>query len=44
MELKLDDVIFIGRTFEEYMQMFGLTKEYIVNKNILDCPWRSVLV
>lgn len=44
MELKLDDVIFIGRTYEEYMQMFGLTKEYIANKNILDCPWRCVLV
>ncbi|MEY4504337.1 MAG: hypothetical protein RL154_630 [Pseudomonadota bacterium] len=44
MELNLENVIFIGRTYEEYMQMFGLAKEYIANKNILDCPWRSVLI
>jgi hypothetical protein len=43
-KLELDNVIFIGRTFHEYMAMFGLREEELFGKRILDCPWRSVLV
>ncbi len=43
-KLELDNVIFIGRTYEEYMAMFGLKEEELVGKKILDCPWRGVLV
>ncbi len=42
--LELDNVIFIGRTYEEYLAMFGLRTEELVGKRILDCPWRGVLV
>ncbi|RAW12675.1 SAM-dependent methyltransferase [Paenibacillus taichungensis] len=36
--LELAQIIFIGRTFEEYMKMFNLTVEDIKGKSILDCP------
>lgn len=43
-KLDLDTVIFIGRTYEEYLAMFGLREEELAGKRILDCPWRSVLI
>ncbi|MDN8588925.1 SAM-dependent methyltransferase [Paenibacillus sp. 11B] len=36
--LELAQIIFIGRTFEEYMKMFNLTVDEIKGKSILDCP------
>lgn len=42
--LDLDTVIFIGRTYEEYLAMFGLREGELAGKRVLDCPWRSVLV
>lgn len=36
--LELSQIVFIGRTFEEYMKMFNLTVEEITGKSILDCP------
>ncbi|MCP3777745.1 hypothetical protein [Paenibacillus sp. MZ03-122A] len=35
---ELDRVVFIGRTFEEYVQMFNLHISELVGKKILDCP------
>ncbi|MFH0071250.1 SAM-dependent methyltransferase, partial [Peribacillus sp. NPDC056705] len=35
---ELDRVVFIGRTYEEYMQMFDLQLPDLVGKKILDCP------
>lgn len=35
---ELDRVVFIGRTFEEYVQMFNLHIPELVGKKILDCP------
>lgn len=35
---ELDRVVFIGRTFEEYNNMFDLHMEELVGKRILDCP------
>jgi hypothetical protein len=39
-EVKLDlsRIVFIGRTFDEYLKMFNLSKEELVGKKILDCP------
>ncbi|WP_299089899.1 SAM-dependent methyltransferase [uncultured Metabacillus sp.] len=37
-KLALERIIFIGRTFEEYMKMFSLSKEELKGKKILDCP------
>ncbi|MFF2912692.1 SAM-dependent methyltransferase [Paenibacillus sp. NPDC057934] len=39
-EVKLDlsRIVFIGRTFDEYMLMFGLSKEELKGQKILDCP------
>ncbi|UOQ44867.1 SAM-dependent methyltransferase [Halobacillus salinarum] len=37
-KLDLDKIIFIGRTYEEYIDMFALTEEHLQGKNILDCP------
>lgn len=37
-KLDLNRIIFIGRTFEEYLDMFSLTKEELRGKKILDCP------
>lgn len=42
--LDLDTVIFIGRTYEEYLAIFGLCAEELAGKRILDCPWRGVFV
>lgn len=35
---ELERIIFIGRTFEEYMQMFDLELQELKGKSILDCP------
>lgn len=35
---ELDRVIFIGRTYEEYMQMFDLELDQLSGLSILDCP------
>ncbi|MFE4714325.1 class I SAM-dependent methyltransferase [Paenibacillus sp. NPDC056722] len=39
-EVKLDlsRIVFIGRTFDEYMLMFGLSKAELKGRKILDCP------
>lgn len=37
-KLDLERVIFIGRTFEEYSDMFSLSQEQLKGKRILDCP------
>ncbi|MFD2212247.1 SAM-dependent methyltransferase [Metabacillus endolithicus] len=37
-KLDLDRIIFIGRTFEEYLDMFSLSEEKLKGKKILDCP------
>lgn len=37
-KLDLDRIVFIGRTFDEYLNMFSLTKEELQGKKILDCP------
>jgi hypothetical protein len=34
----LERIVFIGRTFEEYMEIFSLSKEELKGKKILDCP------
>ncbi|WP_307214343.1 SAM-dependent methyltransferase [Paenibacillus tundrae] len=36
--LDLDRIIFIGRTFEEYKDIFNLSNEDMLNNKILDCP------
>lgn len=36
--LSLERIIFIGRTYEEYMDMFSLSLEDLQGKRILDCP------
>ncbi|WP_409299048.1 SAM-dependent methyltransferase [Peribacillus sp. SCS-26] len=37
-KLNLERIIFIRRTFEEYLDMFLLSEEEIQGKKILDCP------
>ena len=37
-ELDINRVVFIGRTFDEYMKMFNLSLESLKNKKVLDCP------
>ncbi|MBD1379777.1 class I SAM-dependent methyltransferase [Metabacillus arenae] len=37
-KLDLERIIFIGRTFEEYVDMFSLSTEELKGKKILDCP------
>ncbi|MFC7064154.1 SAM-dependent methyltransferase [Halobacillus seohaensis] len=37
-KLDLEKIIFIGRTYEEYMDMFYLSEEFLKGKKILDCP------
>ncbi|HAF97385.1 class I SAM-dependent methyltransferase [Paenibacillus lactis] len=37
-KLELNRVVFIGRTYEEYMQMFDLQAGELAGKKILDCP------
>lgn len=36
--LELDQIVFIGRTFEEYVRMFDLRPEELRGTSILDCP------
>lgn len=36
--LDLERVVFIGRTFEEYLAMFSVSPEELKGKKILDCP------
>lgn len=38
MKLEIERVVFIGRTYEEYCDMFQLQDKDIQNKKILDCP------
>ena len=38
MKVDLDRIVFIGRTFEEYMKIFSLTMDELKGKKILDCP------
>jgi hypothetical protein len=37
-KLDLERIVFIGRTFEEYLDMFSLSEEELKEKKILDCP------
>ncbi|HEY2493541.1 MAG TPA: SAM-dependent methyltransferase [Paenibacillus sp.] len=37
-ELSLSRVVFIGRTFDEYLKIFNLSEEELVGKKVLDCP------
>ncbi|WP_332696206.1 SAM-dependent methyltransferase [Halalkalibacter lacteus] len=37
-KLDLERIIFIGRTFEEYLDMFSLSVQELKGKKILDCP------
>jgi hypothetical protein len=37
-KLELERIVFIGRTFEEYLQMFNLKEADLVGGRILDCP------
>ncbi|WP_404406936.1 SAM-dependent methyltransferase [Jeotgalibacillus malaysiensis] len=37
-KLDLEKVVFIGRTYEEYLDMFLLSEEELKDKKILDCP------
>jgi hypothetical protein len=37
-KLELSRIVFIGRTYEEYMLMFDLSAEEIIGIKILDCP------
>lgn len=36
--LELSRIVFIGRTWEEYLLMFNLSKEDLVGRTVLDCP------
>lgn len=37
-ELDINRIVFIGRTFDEYMEMFNLSLANLKDKKILDCP------
>lgn len=37
-KLDLERIVFIGRTFEEYLDMFSLSEKELQGKKILDCP------
>lgn len=37
-ELDINRVVFIGRTFDEYMGIFNLSLEALKGKKVLDCP------
>ncbi|MFD2706751.1 SAM-dependent methyltransferase [Salibacterium lacus] len=37
-KLDLEKIVFIGRTYEEYLDMFSLSVEELRGKRILDCP------
>ena len=36
--LNIDRIAFFGRTYAEYMDMFGLGESLLRNGRILDCP------
>ncbi|AKG33599.1 SAM-dependent methyltransferase [Paenibacillus durus] len=36
--LDLSRIVFIGRTYEEYMTMFGLSEKELKGRTVLDCP------
>jgi hypothetical protein len=36
--MQLDRIVFLGRTFDEYRAMFGLTDEDLARGPVLDCP------
>ncbi|MFD1888235.1 SAM-dependent methyltransferase [Paenibacillus wenxiniae] len=38
MSLDLSRIVFIGRTFQEYLSMFNLTEQELIGRRILDCP------
>lgn len=37
-KLDLNRIVFIGRTFDEYISMFNLSREELIGRKILDCP------
>lgn len=37
-KLDLERIVFIGRTYEEYIRMFDLLESDLIGKSILDCP------
>ncbi|CAM3346857.1 SAM-dependent methyltransferase [Brevibacillus invocatus] len=37
-KLDINRIVFIGRTFDEYLKMFDLTQEELTGKRVLDCP------
>jgi hypothetical protein len=37
-KLDLERIVFIGRTFDEYLRMFDLRPEELAGRRILDCP------
>lgn len=37
-KLDLNRIVFIGRTFDEYLDMFALSKAKLQGRRILDCP------
>ncbi len=37
-KLDLERIVLIGRTFEEYLNMFSLSEGELQGKRILDCP------
>ena len=37
-KMDLDRIVFIGRTFDEYMRIFALEPEELLGRRILDCP------
>ncbi len=36
--MKLEHIAFLGRTFQEYLDMFGLTESELKDIKVLDCP------
>jgi SAM-dependent methyltransferase len=36
--LKLDDILITGRTYEEYKAFFNLDEKELIGKKVLDCP------
>jgi hypothetical protein len=37
LKLDINRIVFIGRTFEEYIKMFDLSPENLENMKVLDC-------
>ncbi|GIM47686.1 hypothetical protein DNHGIG_32350 [Collibacillus ludicampi] len=36
--LELNHIVFLGRTWDEYLLMFNLSKDELIGRRILDCP------